>query len=171
MQLSNEPAEALAKKLIETSNGAFSLCGFASGGDSHFPLQLDMILNVCSGSEAMEGVIKLARQVRLSLFLRFSSIYGAYFLTSISSRLVSPEEPTSLPDNYHSTGTHLEHSPWHIIQFAVSLMSVFSMTNTSIMFLLLIPSDSKSLKKLKNNTLSAYDRNWKTNLSSSAQIQ
>ncbi|KJA28189.1 hypothetical protein HYPSUDRAFT_34571 [Hypholoma sublateritium FD-334 SS-4] len=45
MQLSNEPAEALAKKLIQTSNGAFALCGFASGG-----------------SEAMEGVIKLARQ-------------------------------------------------------------------------------------------------------------
>ncbi|KAF9479594.1 hypothetical protein BDN70DRAFT_906231 [Pholiota conissans] len=45
MQLSNEPAEALAKRLVETSNGAFALCGFASGG-----------------SEAMEGVIKLARQ-------------------------------------------------------------------------------------------------------------
>ncbi|KAF8967730.1 hypothetical protein BDZ97DRAFT_1903295 [Flammula alnicola] len=45
MQLSNVPAEALATKLIETSNGAFALCGFASGG-----------------SEAMESVIKLARQ-------------------------------------------------------------------------------------------------------------
>ncbi|KAF9563918.1 PLP-dependent transferase [Agrocybe pediades] len=45
MQLSNEPAEALAKKLVDTSRGAFALCGFASGG-----------------SEAMEGVIKLARQ-------------------------------------------------------------------------------------------------------------
>ena len=33
MQLSNEPAEALANKLIQTSNGAFALCGFASGGD------------------------------------------------------------------------------------------------------------------------------------------
>jgi len=32
MQLSNEPAEALAQKLVNTSNGAFSLCGFASGG-------------------------------------------------------------------------------------------------------------------------------------------
>jgi len=32
MQLSNQPAEALAKKLVETSDGAFSLCGFASGG-------------------------------------------------------------------------------------------------------------------------------------------
>ena len=32
MQLSNEPAEALAKKLIENSHGAFALCGFASGG-------------------------------------------------------------------------------------------------------------------------------------------
>jgi len=45
MQLSNEPAEALAKKLVDTSNGAFALCGFASGG-----------------SEAMESVLKLARQ-------------------------------------------------------------------------------------------------------------
>ncbi|KAK7033165.1 RING-type domain-containing protein [Favolaschia claudopus] len=45
MQLSNQPAEELAKLLTEGSNGAFELCGFASGG-----------------SEAMEGVIKLARQ-------------------------------------------------------------------------------------------------------------
>ncbi|KIM44610.1 hypothetical protein M413DRAFT_25067 [Hebeloma cylindrosporum] len=45
MQLSNQPAEALAKRLVDTSNGAFALCGFASGG-----------------SEAMESVLKLARQ-------------------------------------------------------------------------------------------------------------
>ncbi|KAJ8694961.1 Ubiquitin fusion degradation protein 4 [Pleurotus ostreatus] len=45
MQLSNEPAEALAKYLVETSNGAFEMVGFVSGG-----------------SEAMEGVIKLGRQ-------------------------------------------------------------------------------------------------------------
>ncbi|KAJ7267394.1 PLP-dependent transferase [Mycena rebaudengoi] len=45
MQLSNQPAEELAKFLTETSDGAFELCGFFSGG-----------------SEAMEGVIKLARQ-------------------------------------------------------------------------------------------------------------
>lgn len=32
MQLSNEPAEALAKMLVDTSDGAFALCGFASGG-------------------------------------------------------------------------------------------------------------------------------------------
>lgn len=32
MQLSNEPAEALAKKLVDTSDGAFALVGFASGG-------------------------------------------------------------------------------------------------------------------------------------------
>jgi len=31
-QLSNEPAEQLAKMLIKMSNGAFELCGFASGG-------------------------------------------------------------------------------------------------------------------------------------------
>ncbi|KAJ3996321.1 hypothetical protein F5050DRAFT_1571693 [Lentinula boryana] len=45
MQLTNEPAEKLAQLLIKSGNGAFELCGFASGG-----------------SEAMEGVIKLARQ-------------------------------------------------------------------------------------------------------------
>ncbi|OCH91485.1 PLP-dependent transferase [Obba rivulosa] len=45
MQLSNEPAEELADFLVKTGNGAFELCGFVSGG-----------------SEAMEGVIKLARQ-------------------------------------------------------------------------------------------------------------
>jgi E3 ubiquitin-protein ligase TRIP12 len=53
MQLSNEPAEELAKILVDSGgkdsngNNVFELCGFVSGG-----------------SEAMEGVIKLARQVR-----------------------------------------------------------------------------------------------------------
>lgn len=32
VQLSNQPAEALAKKLVDSSKGAFALCGFASGG-------------------------------------------------------------------------------------------------------------------------------------------
>jgi adenosylmethionine-8-amino-7-oxononanoate aminotransferase len=32
MQLSNQPAEELAKKLVAGSNGAFELCGFVSGG-------------------------------------------------------------------------------------------------------------------------------------------
>ncbi|KAF9269422.1 PLP-dependent transferase [Marasmius fiardii PR-910] len=45
MQLSNQPAEELANMLTQSGNGAFELVGFVSGG-----------------SEAMEGVIKLARQ-------------------------------------------------------------------------------------------------------------
>ncbi|KAI0306092.1 hypothetical protein B0F90DRAFT_1808594 [Multifurca ochricompacta] len=45
VQLSNEPAEELARLLIASGNGAFELCGFVAGG-----------------SEAMEGVVKLARQ-------------------------------------------------------------------------------------------------------------
>ncbi|KAF5362577.1 hypothetical protein D9756_002252 [Leucocoprinus leucothites] len=45
MQLSNEPAEALAKYLVDGSDGAFESVGYASGG-----------------TEAMDGVIKLARQ-------------------------------------------------------------------------------------------------------------
>ena len=34
MQLSNEPAEELAKFLVSTSKGAFALCGFVAGGVS-----------------------------------------------------------------------------------------------------------------------------------------
>ncbi|KAF8449163.1 hypothetical protein L210DRAFT_3609574 [Boletus edulis BED1] len=45
MQLSSNPAEELAKFLVDSSNGAFELVAFSSGG-----------------SEAMEAVIKLARQ-------------------------------------------------------------------------------------------------------------
>jgi len=52
MQLSNEPAEALAKYLVESSDGAFEIVGFASGG-----------------SEAMDGAMKLARQVRDLVYL------------------------------------------------------------------------------------------------------
>ncbi|KAG5340283.1 hypothetical protein C0989_002299 [Termitomyces sp. Mn162] len=46
MQLSNRPAESLAKKLISTSRGAFAACGF-----------------VCGGTEAMESIIMLGKQV------------------------------------------------------------------------------------------------------------
>lgn len=45
MQLSSQPAEELAKYIVSSSKGAFELVGIVSGG-----------------SEAMEGVIKLARQ-------------------------------------------------------------------------------------------------------------
>jgi E3 ubiquitin-protein ligase TRIP12 len=45
MQLSSNPAEELAKFLVDSSDGAFELVAFASGG-----------------SEAMEAVIKLSRQ-------------------------------------------------------------------------------------------------------------
>ncbi|KAH8832939.1 hypothetical protein DL96DRAFT_1667384 [Flagelloscypha sp. PMI_526] len=45
MQLSNQPAQELAEFLVSTGNGAFSKVAFASGG-----------------TEAMEGVIKTARQ-------------------------------------------------------------------------------------------------------------
>ena len=45
MQLSNEPAEELAKLLVATSDGAFSTVGFVSGG-----------------TEAMEAAIKTAKQ-------------------------------------------------------------------------------------------------------------
>ena len=34
MQLSNEPAEKLAKILTEDSNGAFELCVFIAGGET-----------------------------------------------------------------------------------------------------------------------------------------
>ncbi|KAI0730609.1 PLP-dependent transferase [Earliella scabrosa] len=49
MQLSNEPAEELAQNLIASSKGAFEMVGFVSGAGP-------------AGSEAMEGVIKTARQ-------------------------------------------------------------------------------------------------------------
>ena len=35
MQLSNEPAEKLAKQLVDTSNGAFDLCVFVAGGERY----------------------------------------------------------------------------------------------------------------------------------------
>jgi acetylornithine/succinyldiaminopimelate/putrescine aminotransferase len=57
MQLSNEPAEELAQLLVDSGNGAFELCGIVSGG-----------------SEAMEAVIKLARQVGLVYLERRFSI-------------------------------------------------------------------------------------------------
>ncbi|KAG8968432.1 hypothetical protein FRC03_007374 [Tulasnella sp. 419] len=49
-QLSNQPAEDLARLIVEQSNGAFELCGFVSGG-----------------SEAVEGALKLAKQYYFEL--------------------------------------------------------------------------------------------------------
>jgi len=43
MLLSNQPAEELARILIDGSNGAFELCGFVSGG--WFKFQLPCNLN------------------------------------------------------------------------------------------------------------------------------
>ena len=37
MQLTNEPAEELARFLIDESNGAFASCGFVCGGDPSSP--------------------------------------------------------------------------------------------------------------------------------------
>ncbi|KAI6126478.1 PLP-dependent transferase [Pisolithus croceorrhizus] len=60
MQLSSEPAEELAKFLVDTSDGAFELVAFASGG-----------------SEAVEAVIKLARQYyRRNFIARQLSFHG-----------------------------------------------------------------------------------------------
>jgi acetylornithine/succinyldiaminopimelate/putrescine aminotransferase len=63
MQLSNQPAEALAKKLVDSSKGAFALCGFASGGkDDSSTVGRKRHVKYNIGSEAMESVLKLARQ-------------------------------------------------------------------------------------------------------------
>lgn len=49
MQLSNGPAERLAQNLIESSKGAFDLCGFVSGGESHNLLdRMDHVLTYIS---------------------------------------------------------------------------------------------------------------------------
>ena len=66
MQLSNEPAEELASMLIESGNEAFELCGFFAGG--RFNRERDWYHELVYGqfgpdSEAIEGAIKLARQV------------------------------------------------------------------------------------------------------------
>jgi len=65
MQLSNEPAEELAQFLIDESKGVFSLCGFVCGGNfgaRSVPGAYSRHTNGLTGSEAMEAVIKLARQ-------------------------------------------------------------------------------------------------------------
>src|ERR1700733_1696150 len=91
MQLSNEPAEELAKVLVDsggkdsTGQNNFELCGIVAGG-----------------SEAMEGVIKLARQVTHDSYHRIimctnwglpfpsSSMKPANRNARISSRVIYP---------------------------------------------------------------------------------
>ena len=69
MQLTNEPAEELAKVLVESGKGAFAQCGFVSGG-----------------SEAMEAAIKLARQVGVSLICTDSSHSDLYCTVLLRNR-------------------------------------------------------------------------------------
>lgn len=70
MQLSNEPAEALVQKLIDSSHGAFSLCGFASRGLTCFRTTKTHLMDSL-GSDAMNGAVKLARQVKLRLSFKY----------------------------------------------------------------------------------------------------
>ncbi|KAI9510533.1 PLP-dependent transferase [Russula earlei] len=95
MQLSNEPAEKLAKILIDSGKGAFELCGFFSGG-----------------SESMEGAIKLARQYwyerkqpqRKNLISRHLSYHGnTVTILSLSGRPArrEPYEDILQHENVH----------------------------------------------------------------------
>ena len=63
VQLSNNPAEELAKVLVDSGKGAFSKCGFVSGGMVTYRVHCGTSLTRSLGSEAMEAAIKLARQV------------------------------------------------------------------------------------------------------------
>jgi E3 ubiquitin-protein ligase TRIP12 len=76
MQLSNEPAEELARILIDSGKGAFELCGFFAGGACVLPIGDAMESISCSGSEAMEGALKLARQVGISF--RFLVVFSRF---------------------------------------------------------------------------------------------
>lgn len=95
MQLSNQPAEELAKHLVESSKGAFELVGFVSGG-----------------SEAMEAVIKLARQYfvetgqpqRKNFIARHLSFHGNTLGTlSLASHVArrAPYEAILNRENFH----------------------------------------------------------------------
>ncbi|EKM81671.1 hypothetical protein AGABI1DRAFT_83140 [Agaricus bisporus var. burnettii JB137-S8] len=93
MQLSNEPAEALAKKLVQSSNGAFEMVGYASGG-----------------TEAMDGVVKLARQYvletgqpqRVNFIARELSFHGNSLTTlSLAYHPVRRKPYAAILDSQH----------------------------------------------------------------------
>ena len=65
-QFLHEPAVELARILVESGKGAFGLCGVLSGGGLG-PFVLRLNDRHCSGSEAMEGLLKLARQVSIKV--------------------------------------------------------------------------------------------------------
>ncbi|KAI0091468.1 hypothetical protein BDY19DRAFT_983799 [Irpex rosettiformis] len=94
-QLSNQPAEELARVLIDSGKGAFDQCFFVSGG-----------------SEAMEGVIKLARQYffetkqpqRVNFIARHLSFHGNTLATlSLASNVGRrvPYEAILNHENFH----------------------------------------------------------------------
>ena len=52
----------VSRILVESGKGAFERCGLVSGGP-HGSFRVTVINHLVLGSEAMEGAIKLARQV------------------------------------------------------------------------------------------------------------
>ncbi|KAI0686676.1 hypothetical protein BC835DRAFT_1287769 [Cytidiella melzeri] len=95
MQLSNQPAEELANVLVNSGDGAFEKCFFVSGG-----------------SEAMEGVLKLARQYffetnqpqRRNFIARHLSFHGNTLGTlSLASHAArrAPYEAVLNHENFH----------------------------------------------------------------------
>lgn len=70
MQLSNEPAEKLAEILIKSGNGAFELCGFASGG---MYCQISPVWLAVSDRLVHESQVQKQWRVSLNLPDRFAA--------------------------------------------------------------------------------------------------
>ncbi|KAF9454224.1 PLP-dependent transferase [Macrolepiota fuliginosa MF-IS2] len=105
MQLSNAPAEALAKQLIDSSDGAFEIVGYASGG-----------------TEAMEGVLKVSRQYvletgqgqRVNFIGRHLSFHG----NSLATLSVAYHPTRRKPYQAIMDTTHFHHvSPAYAARF------------------------------------------------------
>lgn len=172
MQLSNEPAEELATKLIQGSDGAFELVGIVSGGTES---------RAIADLRAYVFVQALRRwRARLNLPARYlpnqphgehASSHDGFFGNSTSSTPSSPSERTSSQESFRIMATLSPPCLWPTILLVVSLMLQSWTSKVSITFLPRTPKGSSFQTKLRSSTWSAFEANWTRSSRNWAQTQ
>ena len=123
MQLFSQPAEDLANRLTATSNGAFEMCAFLSGGRL-FGFCISGLFDLAHspGTEAMESAMKLAIQVLT--FILHAVPRDLTILSSIFVKSTNHGAKTSSGVICLTTGSASQPCHSHITQISAPLTRI-----------------------------------------------
>lgn len=125
MQLSNEPAEELAKVLVDSGKGAFELCGFVSGG-MFSGLLLIAQTHFCVRRLRSHGSCNQACTAgEYYHALNFLSVKAQPVRDSIITNPTNLSARTSSHASYLITATHLQHCRLLSTQLVALLTKIF----------------------------------------------